>query len=197
MYHEQLCKVTLCLGSAGRVRLCNELPDDLRKLSIKDTAFKWRLKFGFHMICNGRRRSAISIGNQSASFPRQLQTLSVRVCDTRSEWSEKLNLILLSRPLRPRRQRTILMGTRVWTVCDNRRHIVPLKSRVSNCPVRTKNCHSFWTRHIKTCAWDYLIWDRQQIWEYLYGVCDSSIADGRRPLQIIWNQALERCYPIN
>ena len=94
------------------------------------------------MICIGRWWSAISIGNQSASGPRHmetLKTLSVSVCHTRSEWSENLNSILLSRPLRPRRQRNILMERVSETVCDNRRHIIiPLKLRVNNWPLKTE-----------------------------------------------------------
>ena len=100
------------------------------------------LKPGFQMICNGWRLSTIMIGNQSASCPQHMETpktLSQTVCDTRSEWSEELNLILLSRPLRPRRQKKILMERASGKVCDNRRYIiVPLKSRDSNYPMRTE-----------------------------------------------------------
>ena len=87
-------------------------------------------KPGFHMICNGRRRSAILIGNQSASCPDIWKLL--KRCLGRSpahnlSWLEELNLILLSRPLRPCRQRKILMGARVW---NGLRHTIWMIGRV-------------------------------------------------------------------
>ena len=46
--------------------------------STFQTYLQMRLKPGFHMISNGRRRSAITIGNQSASCPRNVVWDSLR-----------------------------------------------------------------------------------------------------------------------
>ena len=112
------------------------------------------------MIFNGRRRSAISIGSQSASCPRHMETLKT------------------------------LSGT----VCDNRRHIiVPLKSRVSNCPMRTETfAANSETNILRTCV---ITWSviANKLWKHLCDVCDSSIADSLRPLQTIRKPGFIQC----
>ena len=172
--------------------------DDLR------TAIGTVVRAGFHMIYNGRRHSAISICRKSASCPRHMETLkrlSGTLCDIRSEWSEELYLILLSRPLRPRRQRNVLIGTRKW---DNRRHIIfSLKSRVSNCPMRTETFATHFepgilrfvrlldlrspTKYRNTCV-------VSATHQFACRRSPTVIADRRRPLQMIWKPGFT-CFP--
>ena len=61
-------------------------------------------KPGFHMICNGLRSVCDTIADRSAppqctDMWKHLSPASAAICGTRSGWSGKLNLVLLSRPV--------------------------------------------------------------------------------------------------
>ena len=109
------------------------------------------------------------------------ETLSGTVWDTRSEWSEELNLILLSRPLWPRLQRKILNGNaslgRSATIGDRSLFLLNQKSVTAQWELRLLQQISNQT--YKTCE---ITWSAiaNKIWKHFCGVCDSSIANGGR-----------------
>ena len=75
------------------------------------------LKPGFHMICNGRRRSAIMTGNQSALYARHMETiktLSGTVCDTRSELIGRVEFDSTFPTIVATPTMKYFNGTRVW-----------------------------------------------------------------------------------